>query len=310
MPAKPRIGLHQQQLLKLTPGMRSSLSLLRMPADQLIEEISREAAENPFLVVRHRISVSAYEVALATVAGQDSLSVSLAHQIDLQRLEDDARAAAFFLITQLREDGYLDTSLPELARDISMPLALLERGLAALQRCEPTGVGARNLAECLELQLVEKRYDPAQARAIVGRLEDFAQNRLARVAKDLGLSKDHVARIARDIRDLTPAPVADERAIVVARIPDLLIERQDGTLTLSLNPDAYPRISLARISPATLDSPELRQCYDRARNLARGVSSRNATLLRIGRHIVDAQASFFLIGPTTLNPEKIGRAHV
>ena len=136
MSVRPRIGLlqRQKQKLTLTPAMRSALSLLRMPTDQLTEEIAREVAENPFLEMGEPAQGSAFDLALSVVTGQDSLSVSLAHQIDLQKLEPETRAAAAFLISHLREDGYLDISLAELSDAHDLPLGLLESGLEALHR--------------------------------------------------------------------------------------------------------------------------------------------------------------------------------
>ncbi len=304
MSVKPRIGLTQKQKLTLTPAMRSALSLLRMPTDQLIEEIAREAAENPFLEVRESATGSAYDFALATVAGRDSLSVSLARQIDLQRLDGDTRKLAHFLIFQLREDGYLDVALEDLARDHALALAGLQNALTALQRCEPTGVGARNLAECLLLQLIDRGYQVAQAQGIVAHLEDFAEDRLNRVMRTLSLSREQVVRISRDVRSLVPEPVAGDSGWVIPRVPELLAEvSRDGRIEISLNPEALPTVTLLDIGRGRHDSEALRLCYDRALNVTRGLSARAATLLRIGQQIVQSQSGFFLSNHMTIRPE-------
>ncbi|MCX8508516.1 MAG: hypothetical protein ORN49_06515, partial [Rhodobacteraceae bacterium] len=117
MPLRQRLDLRQRQTLALTPAMRASLGLLRLPADLLIEELAREAAENPYLDLRLPTAGNAFEFAAETVAGKDSLPVALARQIDLQKLPADVRQAALLLITELRGDGYLDASLEELAAE-------------------------------------------------------------------------------------------------------------------------------------------------------------------------------------------------
>ena len=309
MSVAPRIGLQQRQKLTLSPAMRSALSLLRMPADQLHEEIAREASENPFLQVRQRASGGAYDVALATVAGHDSLSVSLAQQIRLQRLDAETRATALFLVTQLREDGFLDATLAELSADHGVAVAVLERGLAVLQRCEPTGIGARNLAECLELQLIEKGYGPPLAGTIVRHLEDFAAGRTARLARVLSMTPDQIARIARDIRNLAASAAPQENLPVVPRIAELLVERRPhGGLVVALNPEAAPQVTLADLQTVRGDSADLGPYFDRARNILRSLQARSTTLLRIGRHILDSQSAFFEGHPATVRPESRAEA--
>jgi RNA polymerase sigma-54 factor len=304
MAVGPRITLRQSQRLTLTPAMRSALSLLRMPTDQLSEEIIREVADNPFLDLHRPPGGSAYDAALATTAAHDSLSVSLARQIDQQRLGAEVREAALYLISQLREDGYLDVTLQELAGDSGLSLAALEGGLTALQSCEPTGVGARNLSECLALQLNERGYAADLARSVVDHLEDFAQDRVGRIMRHLGLNREAVITIAKDIRSLTPTPVISVVEMIIPRIPELLVEKKgDGTLGVALNPEALPQISLLDLGADSLDSPQMQICFDQARHLARSLAARSVTLLRIGRHIVDSQSAFFHKTPPTIAPE-------
>ena len=309
MSVRPQIGLSQKRKLTLTPAMRSALSLLRMPTDQLTDEITREAAENPFLEVRVPSFGSAFDLAMVTLSGHDSLPVSLVHQIDLQRLDGETRAAALFLVTQLREDGYLDTSLGELSQSHDLSLAGLEAGLAALHRCEPTGVGARDLAECLRLQLIEKGFAPQMAEAIVRHLEDFADDRLDRVIRALGLTHDEAGRIANDIRSLSPRPMAPESDWIIPRVPELMVDLgRDGQIAVSLNREALPVVSLTDLGTHSRDSVEMQICFDRARYLTRGLAARAVTLLRIGRHIVDTQSAFFLNNHLTIRPESRAEA--
>ncbi|MDH5528497.1 MAG: hypothetical protein OEY05_00545, partial [Paracoccaceae bacterium] len=148
--------LTASQRLALSPMMRQSLSLLRMSAQALNDEIAHEAEENPFLVVEPAAGTGdAFEYALATSAAPESLSVSLASQLAMQRLDPVTNAAALFLITELREDGYLDMSLAQLAQEKNLPIDALQKGLAAVQQCEPAGIGARSLTEFFELKLID-----------------------------------------------------------------------------------------------------------------------------------------------------------
>lgn len=209
----------------------------------------------------------------------------------------------------MREDGYLDTSLGELSQSHDLSLAGLEAGLAALHRCEPTGVGARDLAECLRLQLIEKGYAPQMAEAIVRHLEDFADDRLDRVIRALGLTHDEAGRIANDIRSLSPRPMAPESDWIIPRVPELMVDLgRDGQIAVSLNREALPVVSLTDLGTHSRDSVEMQICFDRARYLTRGLAARAVTLLRIGRHIVDTQSAFFLNNHLTIRPESRAEA--
>ena len=157
MAVGPRLELRQRQTLALTPAMRTSLGMLRLPTDLLAEELAREAAENPYLELRLPSNGGAYAYATETVAGQEGLLMSLIRQVDLQRLHPDVRHGALVLITELRSDGYLDASLEEIAHAHALPLPDLEGGLQALQACEPTGVAARTLGRMPDPAVDRKR---------------------------------------------------------------------------------------------------------------------------------------------------------
>ena len=284
--------------------MRISLDLLRLPSDLLAEELSREATDNPYLELRLPPTGGAYDFAVATVAGHDSLMVSLATQIDQQKLSADVRHCALILITELRNDGYLDTCLEDVAQNHDLSLPDLERGLRALQSCEPTGVGARTLEECLSLQLCEKGYTPARAQEIVARLDKFGDNRLRQLEADLGCSAIELTRIASDLHSLTPTPVTEEPDLAALRPPEIAVVRSlDGKLDVTSNSGAMPQISLSDLPRASAESPELRALAERATLLTHALAARVATLLRIGRHIVAAQPNFFLKNAASLNPQ-------
>ncbi len=311
MSVQPRLRLSQRQKLSLTPTMRGALGLLRMPTEAVIEEMAREAAVNPFLELTHPGGGSAFDVALATVAGQEGLSTSLARQIDLLRLTPAVRQAALILVTELREDGYLDLPLDELAEAHDLSPDVAARGLAALQSCEPTGVGARSLAECLGLQLADRGYPPERAALIVRHLEAFAGTPGPRLQRALGCDAAELARIARDLRSLSPAPVIPPADPHLLRPPELLVLRGPGG-GLEVVPNDGVQMQVRALDPgqAASESPELQALALRARDLARALTQRARTLLRIGRHIVATQPGFFLGNPPTILPESRKEAAV
>lgn len=304
MAVSPRLELRQRQTLALTPAMRTSLGMLRLPTDLLAEELSREAAENPYLELRLPSNGGAYEYATETVAGREGLMVSLIRQIDLQRLDPDVRRGAFVLITELRSDGYLDATLEEIAADHALPLPDLERGLKALQSCEPTGVAARTLEECLALQLIERGYAHARAAAIVARLDKFSDNRVRHLSIELGCDAAELSRIADDLRSLTPTPVIEEANTSALRPPELsVVKRADGTLDVVTTSGVLPEVELSDLPRPAGESSELRALAERARLITHALAARAATLLRIGCYIVASQPEFFLKNPASLQPQ-------
>lgn len=303
MAASPRIGLQQRQKLTLSPAMRASLDLLRLPTEALIEEILREGSDNPFLDVCLPAS-GTFDAALAMAAAEESLLGSVLRQIGLQRLLPAVHTAAAYLAGQLRDDGYLDGTIDEIAAESGLAPADLAAGLAAIQLCEPTGVGARSLAECLALQLAERGYARDRADAIVARLGDFAAGRTTSLMRVLCMTRAEVEATARVLHTLSAAPVTPGTAAPVPRVAELIVTvGPDGTPRAALDPDALPQVSFAAQASAAGDSPGLAECRERALRLTRGLAARAATLLRIGQHIVDRQEMFFRARRQTIHPE-------
>ncbi|GGH55025.1 hypothetical protein GVY41_10995 [Frigidibacter albus] len=291
MSMTPGLRLSTRQRLALTPGMRQSLAILRLPALDLHEEIARLAAENPF--IEHRPAEPCRgDWLLDLPAAQPSLFQSLQSQLSTQRLAPEVRAAALMLVAELREDGYLDATLDEIAAETGAPPVLLDRALQALQACDPPGIGARDLPECLALQLQAQGHAPALARAICAHLEAFAEGRWQRLARALGLPADQLAQIAALLPTLRPAPDLPDSTPTLPLLAELIVEPgPDGSPLVRLNPDALPTVTVAgRMAGASAD---LARAQSEAGFLVAALKARGATLLRIGTYLVTHQARHF-----------------
>jgi RNA polymerase sigma-54 factor len=304
MAAKSGLGLVPRQGLVLTEAMRQSLVLLRLPTLAAAEAIAREAEENPFLVVEPALGgPTAYDYALDTTVATESLGESLHRQIALQRLDPATEAAARYLVGELREDGYLDVALSDLAAETGAPIAVLEAGLAVLQSCEPAGVGARSLAECLELKLADAGIERSLARASAEHLDDFAEARWARLSRSLGQPQSVLEKIAALLRGFGSAPVREDSGWVDPLVPELAVEvGVQGRLAVALLPGRLPACAVMAVSRGSLEGEALRALHDRARRMAAAVIARRETLLRIGAHIAETQSAFFLGRHRTIVP--------
>lgn len=305
--------LSQSQQLALTPAIRTALTMLRMSGAEIEQALLAEAADNPFL----RISApkgmggDAFELALRTVAEKPSLTARVTVQLATMRLPENVRAAAMFLVSELEPDGMLTTPLADIAAETGASLAVLESGLTALQNCEPAGVGARNLTECLWLQLCDFGYPKEHARQAIDNIDLFARQRWAELSRLTGLPSAGLEQLARDIRRLSPRPAEPDTPSqdVGYLVPDLILDRIDeGGLLVRLSQTGQMRLQLdtallaATNASVSGEMTELDQKRDRAEAVIRALEFRGATLLRVGQAIAERQRRFFDEGAGALLP--------
>lgn len=305
---KQTLQLGQRQRLNLAPGVRQGLSVLRLPAVDLLDLIAREAAENPFLIVEDRrravSAIAGIDVALDTVAAQPSMVERLFRQIGLMTLAPATQALALHLVGELREDGYLDVPLQEIAAELSVPLEALEAALSVLQQCDPAGVGARSLAECLELQLRDVGLDKALAQAVVARIDQFSTAQPEKLARALGVSLTRLREIAAMVSGLRAKPVTPDDTPAAPLLPDLVLEKDaNGTFRVTSRSAVLPHVRLNTallVQAAAQDFGAAAQA--RAQMLVQALAFRGSTLLRIGERIAHHQHRALRDGPDGLVP--------
>ncbi len=305
MALNPRLELRAEQRLALTPAQRLRLAVLRMSPAELADELSREAARNPFLLVEpRRVSTVAPTTDQYLAAPDAPFQDDLRRQIARKGLPRRIAALALALIGELRGDGFLDIDLQAFAAARGADPAVLAEALEVLQSCEPAGVGARDVAECLRLQLQDLGLDADQAAATVAQLPGFARQDWKAVGVALGLDSAGVQVRAQMLRHLNARPIAEVVAPAVSLLADLRLSRQpDGTRIVQPDDGARPRAGLdaAMVRRAATEgfAPEL---LDRARALLAALDQRGRTLARIGDWLAQKQAGFFETGPAGLVP--------
>jgi len=213
------------------------------------------------------------------------------------------------LIDCLDGKGYLS---PDCAEQFNLPPEELERYIGLLQRAEPAGVGARNLAECLTLQL--RRLDSPEAelavRIVSEYLEDVARNRVRQIARRLKLGEERVTRAVELIRTLNPKPIngldGGERTVYIR--PDILVEEDRDGLHILLYRGAIHRLVEDRSYVAMAESADqdlADYIHDKRQELAwlnKCLEQRDTTLMRLANLIVALQNGFFRKGPNYLRP--------
>lgn len=318
MALSPRLEVRQHQLLVMTPQMQQSVKLLQMSSVDLADYVAARVAENPLLEfvpraaspgVSRRAPLGEDADALATVAEEETLWDHLGVQIRSLRLPSGVIAAALAVASELEEDGYLRVSLDEIAGRHEISPAEVARGLAVVQSCEPAGVGARGLAECLALQLREKdRLDPAM-QAFLRNLRLVAAGRLAELREICGVDDEDLADMMAEIRALDPKPGARfSTPPVQVAIPDVYVSRGTGQgLTVELNAEVLPRVLMNNVYAAGFEGDAatrafISECRASANWLVRSLEQRARTVLRVATHIARHQEDFFAAGVSRLRP--------
>ncbi|MBV9509174.1 MAG: RNA polymerase factor sigma-54 [Caulobacteraceae bacterium] len=241
-----------------------------------------------------------------------TLAEHLADQLAMTTLRPAERAIAQVLIDAVDEGGYLRADLAEVAERLGCPLAMVEQVLQRLQGFEPTGVMARDVRECLGLQLKERdRLDPAMA-AMLDNLELVARRDMAGLRRACGVDDEDLKDMLAELRSLTPRPGAafgGEPSSPV--IPDAIVREGPGGLWhVELNSDALPRILVdqryhARVSGGArseADKTFVADCLASANWLVRSLDQRAKTILKVSSEIVRQQDGFLAFGVEHLRP--------
>jgi RNA polymerase sigma-54 factor len=246
------------------------------------------------------------------LARATSLSEHLEAQLDLATIDPKLRLIGEHLIHNLDEAGYFIEDLEELAARLQVAPEEAEAALRLIQSFEPSGVGARNLAECLSIQLRERdRIDPAM-QALLAHLHLVARQDFATLRRVCGVDQEDLADMLAEIRRLEPKPgLAFTPAPVDVLVPDVLVRTaQDGGFTVELNPETLPRILLNRTYYAEVakvvrkdeDKSFLSDCLQTASWLTRSLDQRAKTILTVAAEIVRQQEGFFRQGVAALRP--------
>ncbi len=218
---------------------------------------------------------------------------------------------AAHLIDQIDAAGYLSVPLIDIANRLAVPLARVEAVLAVIQGFDPTGVGARDLAECLALQAREAdRYDPAMAR-LIANLDLLARGELGRLKRLCGVDDEDMADMIRELRGYDPKPGArygGEPAQPV--VPDVYVARRGNGWAIEMNAATLPRLLVNRRYYAELNAgPQdkaskawLGDMLASANWLVKALDQRQRTIIRVTTEIVKQQEAFFTHGVAHLKP--------
>lgn len=243
---------------------------------------------------------------------EQSLQDYLRWQADMTSFANDERSLAELIIDAIDDNGYLDASLEELAETSGRTVAELEAVLVQIQDFDPPGVGARNLAECLTLQLQQVEEEDASAalalRIVSEQLELLAKHDYARLAQCFEAREEELRAAIALIATLNPKPGGEIGAGSSEYvIPDVIIRWVGKRLRVELNAEAMPRLRINRHYAEMSGAKDAAHRYiqdqlNEARWFIKSLQSRQETILKVATAIVERQKDFFVNGPEAMRP--------
>ncbi len=338
------IEISLNQKMSLSPQMQQSMEILQMSTLELVDYVKQLATDNPVVELEdqpyendryeilrkklewldsvnqeHRVYNHDFEddednkdVAHYVPSDDEDLYQYLESQLNLMNLPQEIYKAVQYMIGCIDQNGYLQENLDDLEKTINIDINNAEKALHQLQSMEPAGVGARNLKECLLLQLERlNQNDPIVIELVNRYLELLGKNQLDLIAKRLSVSIDEVKNAYKVIKKLNPRPGMGfgAKKDIHYHTPDLIVVKFSDYYEVLLNNFTAPHISISSYYRSVLTQNPSNDVKDyisgkikEADWAIKCISQRNNTLLNVARTIVDQQKGFFDKGASYLIP--------
>lgn len=350
--AKQGLGLVQTQTQKLSPLQIQTIKLIELPIQDLEQRVRRELEENPVLDDTPVENEDSKEVSLddiqqddyipdyktkvsnwgkdarpdyVTFSVKESFFFNLREQLSFKNLSKQDSDIAYFIVGSLDEDGYLRRDLDSLVDDLAFRAGInceredVERMLKVVQSLDPPGVGARDLRECLLLQLKAANQTPQVRLAtdiLTKDFDAFASKHYNKIMQSRGIGEDDMKAVLKVILRLNPAPggsVADSYADVTEQIvPDFVLKDDDGEVSFIMPRFNIPEIRINKKYAAMLENARggsdrekkeaasfVKEKMDSAKWFVEALKQRQNTLSKTMQAIIDFQRVFFETGDET-----------
>lgn len=317
MEGRQHLQVDQSQHLSQT--LQESIHLLSFDLFELNDYLTKAVQENPALeYVPAARSPQDYALQLRTRFRSSRASAQEAHPIDapqpvtmMEDLEEQLRFAgldgntykvAHDMLWRLNSRGYFPQDLSDYAVEMNITESVAARALTAIQALEPVGIGARNVEECLRLQLDARQgVDPLCYDLIKVHLLDIGKGNLRQIAKETGATTSRINACIETIRSLNPVPCVLSEGETEFIIPEFsVVQDESGELSIQFGNDYFPSFrqdaNFRRLSESlTGDEQEYaRKMLGEADQLLHAVDMRQRTMEKVARIIVREQHAFFL----------------
>jgi RNA polymerase sigma-54 factor len=248
-----------------------------------------------------------------SIAVQETLQQNLLGQLNQTALNASDRKAAELIVGNIDDNGFLQSAPEEMALNSGIPEEDFEKMLALIHGFHPPGVGARDLRECLLIQLRrEGKENSLEYKIVSEHMEDLGRRRFPEIARRMGISVEDVQKVADNIGRLNPRPgqvfaAAPQNYV----LPDVTVEKVDGEYQITLNDEQIPHLRISNlykdiIASGNTQSGEVKDYIrDKIRSgkfLIRSIHQRQQTISNIANQIVSRQRDFLEHGRSHLKP--------
>ncbi len=287
--------------------------------DDYDTEILWEHDDEPFEInAKPTTSENHYE---APVVQYNSLQENLKDQIRMMNLNVEIAELSCYIIDELEDDGYLRRPIAEVADDYNfrngrvIPEERVQKALKSLQNCEPAGVGARNLNECLLLQLKRKQNKGDRIHALALRLLEnnydlFIQRQFLKIKNELAMTGEDLEKCIAYISKLSPKPATEVNRYELLKeqiIPDFEVSEEDGELYVALTSSEFIKLRVnsdnTTVNLGTASTTEKKQAetyfqnlISEAQSLINALKERETTMMKVMTAIAQMQPNFFRSG--------------
>ncbi|MBF0191098.1 MAG: RNA polymerase factor sigma-54 [Magnetococcales bacterium] len=245
-----------------------------------------------------------------TLTRGDSLFDHLSWQLGVSAVNNRERVFGMAIIDAIDDNGYLGAELQVLAEMTGATLDEMEDALLLVQSFDPPGVAARNLAECLLLQLKARKQAVPPYTSLLDKLEDLGRRDYRKLKRVLKLDDDELADAVDVIQSLNPKPglaFGAEQTNYI--IPDVFVRKQEGEWVVEVNPETVPKLRINRTYEKAINDrmseQDKRFLTENARSaqwLIKSLEQRSSTIYRVAESIVRFQKDFLEYGPEYLRP--------
>lgn len=320
-----KASLLQEQSLRLamTQELRQAITMLQYNVQELSEFLYEQSLENPLIELgcfeRERKKSSSKSKSTSKqvdnqmeIYSVDSKTIQqhLLNQIQYYKIDEEHRKTASFIIMNLDENGYLEETNEELAELLTVPIDVVERSVEIVQSLEPAGVGARNIQECLVIQLKRLQKGSVLAERIVSEyFSYFVRKDWRKLIQLLKCNNEELQEAVDCITSLQPKPglaFSSEKPLYI--VPDMAVKKEGERLILQMNEGNMPRIEIHSEYSALLNNSEsevasyVSEKYQHVQWIMRSLKQRKQTLLQVMEMIMKKQHDFFWRGPEHLKP--------
>ncbi|MBY6807903.1 RNA polymerase factor sigma-54 [Clostridium botulinum] len=337
------LSLTQEQKLIMTQQMQLSIKLLQMSTYELQQYVEKEVQENPVLdsqnihkedkgiedinykkLIKHLEyngneygSYSSYNKEEETspfnfISNEKSLKEYLQEQIIELNENKYIKSICIYIIENIDDKGYLPVRDEEISEELKVPLHSIEEAIDIVQSLEPDGIGARNLKECLKIQLKKKSINNSKICEIIDNfLPLVAENRYNVISKKLSISIKKAQEYGDVIKTLQPKPsrgfyTGDEVKYIV---PDAYIKKIDNEYYIIMNEELLPKLTVNNLYKDIVlnDTDEnavefVKEKLNRAIFLIKSIENRKSTIYRVLEKILEIQRDYFDLGIKFLKP--------